>query len=207
MSLLTKLKGSMHGVSLSELDAENIGSWPPIVRGFVCFFMMLLVFGLGYKYHIEDIRERLAQAKSQEVTLKEQFSLRAFQAAHLEEYKEQLVLMEHSFGALLKQLPGDTEVPGLLEDITNAGLNSGLAFEEIKLQPESVQQFYVELPIRVRVEGDYHDLATFVTKVASMPRIVTLHDFNLKPVGGSAKRLSMDIMMKTYRYKGQGDEA
>lgn len=207
MSLLTKLKGSMQGVSLSELDAENIGSWPPIVRGFVCLFVMLLVLGLGYKYYIEDVQGRLAQAKAQESTLKEQFSLRAFQASHLEEYKEQLVLMEHSFGALLRQLPGDTEVPGLLEDITNAGLNSGLAFEEIKLQPESVQQFYVELPIRVRVEGEYHSLASFVSKVASMPRIVTLHDFTLKPVASSTTRLSMDILMKTYRYKGQGDGA
>ena len=207
MSLMDKLKGSMNGVSLSELDTENIGSWPPIVRGVVCLIAMAIIFGIGYKLYIEDALTRLDEVKSQEAVLKDQFTTRAFQATHLAEYREQLVVMENTFGALLRQLPGDTEVPGLLEDISSAGIESGLKFEEIKLQPEKVQQFYVELPIRVRVEGEYHDLATFVSRVASMPRIVTLHDFVLKPVGNNANRLSMDILMKTYRYKGQGDGA
>ena len=105
----------------------------------------------------------------------------------------------------MRQLPGDTEVPGLLEDITRAGLGSGLAFEEIKLLPEVAQPFYIELPIQITVTGGYHELATFVSGVAGLPRIVTLHDFALAPAspqGGPKLRLS--ILAKTYRYNDKG---
>ena len=113
--------------------------------------------------------------------------------------------MENTFGALLRQLPSDTEVPGLLEDITRTGLGSGLDFEEIKLLPEAAQQFYIELPIQITVVGAYHDLATFVSGVASLPRIVTLHDFDIKPLeGGSPGKLRMSILAKTYRYNDEG---
>ena len=113
--------------------------------------------------------------------------------------------MEVSFGALLKQLPSDTEVPGLLEDITRTGLGSGLEFEEIKLLPEAAQQFYIELPIQITVVGAYHDLATFVSGVASLPRIVTLHDFDLVPANDSgSSKLRMSILAKTYRYNDKG---
>lgn len=115
------------------------------------------------------------------------------------------MLMEASFEALLRQLPSDTEVPGLLEDITSAGLNSGLEFEEIKLLPEVTQPFYIELPIQIKVFGSYHDLATFVSAVAGMPRIVTSHDFAIKPVAaGNSSKLAMNILVKTYRYNDQG---
>jgi type IV pilus assembly protein PilO len=131
-----------------------------------------------------------------------------FQAANLEAYKEQMEEMEVSFGALLKQLPSDTEVPGLLEDITRTGLGSGLEFEEIKLLPEVTQQFYIELPIQIVVMGSYHDLATFVSGVASLPRIVTLHDFDIKPAdkSGASSALRMSVLAKTYRYNDKGLE-
>ena len=139
------------------------------------------------------------------MTLKEQFSRKAIQAANLDAYKEQMQEMEISFGALLRQLPSDTEVPGLLEDITRTGLGSGLEFEEIKLLPEVAQQFYIELPIQIKVTGSYHDLATFVSGVASLPRIVTLHDFQLAPARvENSSRLNMQIMAKTYRYNDKG---
>ena len=113
--------------------------------------------------------------------------------------------METSFGVLLRQLPSDTEVPGLLEDITRTGLGSGLEFEEIKLLQEVAQQFYIELPIQISVVGSYHDLATFVSGVASLPRIVTLHDFEIKPVAsGDNTKLRMKILAKTYRYNDKG---
>ena len=106
---------------------------------------------------------------------------------------------------LLRQLPSDTEVPGLLEDITRTGLESGLEFEEIKLQPEVVQQFYIELPIQISVVGTYHDLATFVSAVASLPRIVTLHDFDIQAADAdSVSKLSMKVLAKTYRYNDEG---
>src|SRR5690606_35583466 len=128
-------------------------------------------------------------------------------AANLEAYKEQMKEMEISFGALLRQLPSDTEVPGLLEDITRTGLGSGLEFQEIKLLPEVAQQFYIELPIQISVVGNYHDFATFVSGAASLPRIVTLHDFQIvqndrTSVAGG--KLKMDILAKTYRYNDQG---
>jgi type IV pilus assembly protein PilO len=147
----------------------------------------------------------LDQQRLEELSLKETFTSKAFQAANLDAYKVQMVEMEESFGALLRQLPSDTEVPGLLEDITRTGLGSGLEFEEIKLQPEAVQQFYVELPIQVVVLGGYHDLATFVSGVSSLPRIVTLHDFEVKVADKeNPSRLRMSVLAKTYRYKDEG---
>jgi type IV pilus assembly protein PilO len=126
-------------------------------------------------------------------------------AANLELYTQQMKEMENSFGMLLRQLPSDTEVPGLLEDITRTGLGSGLEFEEIKLLPEVTQQFYIELPIQITVTGAYHDLATFVSGVAGLPRIVTLHDFDLAPANpDGGPKLRMSILAKTYRYNDKG---
>ena len=121
-----------------------------------------------------------------------------------------MVRLNAKFGTLLQQLPSDTEVPGLLDDITRTGLNSGLEFDEIKLMPEVVQQFYIELPIQITVAGSYHDFATFVSSVTSQDRIVTLHDFEItKPQASdspiySAGKLRMSILAKTYRYNDQG---
>jgi len=197
---------SLRKVELSELDLNNIGSWPTAVKVIAGVLLMALILGLGYNFHISDLEAQLQQQADQEATLKEQFSTKAFQAANLETYTEQMKEMETSFGAMLRQLPSDTEVPGLLEDITRTGLGSGLEFEEIKLLPEVTQQFYIELPIQISVTGTYHDLATFVSGVASLPRIVTLHDFEVKPMDPKASnsQLRMSILAKTYRYNDQG---
>lgn len=204
MSLMNSFK-SLGKVDFAELDLNNIGSWPAAVRVLACLIVLVAVLALGYFMHLTDLQSALERSKAEEVTLKEQFTLKVRQAANLEEYKEQMKQMEASFEALLRQLPSDTEVPGLLEDITSAGLNSGLEFEEIKLLPEKIQPFYIELPIQVKVFGNYHDLATFVSAVAGMPRIVTLHDFSIKPAtAGSSSKLALDILVKTYRYNDQG---
>ncbi len=204
MSIADSFK-SLGKVDFAELDLNNIGSWPAAVRALVCLIVLLAVLALGYFMHLTDLQDALDRSKQEELDLKAQFTTKVRQAANLEEYKEQMKLMEASFEALLRQLPSDTEVPGLLEDITSAGLNSGLEFEEIKLLPEVVQQFYIELPIQVKVFGSYNDLATFVSAVAGMPRIVTLHDFSIKPVTqGNSSRLAMSILVKTYRYNDQG---
>ncbi|MCR3841772.1 type 4a pilus biogenesis protein PilO, partial [Pseudomonas aeruginosa] len=158
-----------------------------------------------YNFHLRDLQTQLEQQAAQEESLKQQFATKAFQAANLEAYKAQMKEMEESFGALLRQLPSDTEVPGLLEDITRTGLGSGLEFEEIKLLPEVTQQFYIELPIQISVVGGYHDLATFVSGVSSLPRIVTLHDFEIKPASpDNTSKLRMSILAKTYRYNDKG---
>ena len=209
MSLAESL-ASVKKVDLSELDLNNLGSWPAVVKGISCLLLLVVALVLGYNFYLKDLQAMLDGRRAEEVSLKEQFSSKAFQAANLDAYKAQMREMEESFGALLRQLPSDTEVPGLLEDITRTGLGSGLEFEEIKLQPEVAQQFYIELPIQIVVVGGYHDLATFVSGVASLPRIVTLHDFEItlpakqgdEPVSSSALRMS--ILAKTYRYNDEG---
>lgn len=195
---------SLKKIDLSELDFNNLGSWPTGAKYIACVALLLFGLGGGYYFYLQDLQMQLKQQQSQESSLKQQFSSKAFQAANLEAYKVQMAEMEESFGALLRQLPSDTEVPGLLEDITRTGLESGLEFEEIKLQPEVVQQFYIELPIQISVVGTYHDLATFVSAVASLPRIVTLHDFEIKLMSDGVSRLSMSVLAKTYRYNDEG---
>ena len=204
MSLASSME-SLRSVDLSDLDMNNLGSWPAAVKVIAAILLMALMLGGGYYFYLSDLQANLDQQIAEEDRLKQQFSTKAFQAANLEAYKAQMVEMEASFGALLRQLPSDTEVPGLLEDITRTGLGSGLEFEEIKLQPEVTQQFYIELPIQIKVVGSYHDLATFVSGVSSLPRIVTLHDFEIKPNSkDSSSKLQMSILAKTYRYNDKG---
>ncbi|MCD5970506.1 type 4a pilus biogenesis protein PilO [Pseudomonas syringae] len=202
---LSETLESLRRIDLGDLDVNNLGSWPAAVKFVTGILLMVLVLALGYFFYIQDLESQLDGARANESTLKEQFTNKAFQAANLQPYKVQMTEMENTFGALLRQLPSDTEVPGLLEDITRTGLGSGLEFEEIKLLPEAAQQFYIELPIQITVVGGYHDLATFVSGVASLPRIVTLHDFEIKPVEASnPSRLRMNILAKTYRYNDEG---
>jgi type IV pilus assembly protein PilO len=192
-------------IDINELDTNNIGSWPPAIKVLVAVLLMVLVLSLGYSFSTSELETQLDLKREEESTLKAQFATKAHMAANLELYTQQMKEMENSFGVLLRQLPSDTEVPGLLEDITRTGLGSGLEFEEIKLLPEVTQPFYIELPIQITVTGAYHDLATFVSGVAGLPRIVTLHDFDLSPVNpDGGPKLRMSILAKTYRYNDKG---
>ena len=204
MSLAESLEG-LRKVDLADLDLNNLGSWPAAIKFIACLLLLIVVLALGYNFHLKDLEADLDQRHAEEETLKQQFATKAFQAANLEAYKDQMKEMEESFGALLRQLPSDTEVPGLLEDITRTGLGSGLEFEQIKLLPEVTQQFYIELPIQISVLGRYEDLATFASGVASLPRIVTLHDFEIKPAAtDESSILRMSVLAKTYRYNDKG---
>ncbi|VVO67092.1 type 4a pilus biogenesis protein PilO [Pseudomonas fluorescens] len=195
----------LRNVDINELDTNNMGSWPPAIKALAGVLLMVLVLALGYAFYLNDLEDQLELKREEESTLKEQFATKARMAANLELYTQQLKEMEVSFGVLLRQLPSDTEVPGLLEDITRTGLGSGLEFEEIKLLPEVTQPFYIELPIQITVTGAYHDLATFVSGVAGLPRIVTLHDFDLAPANPEGgPKLRMSILAKTYRYNDTG---
>jgi type IV pilus assembly protein PilO len=189
-------------LDLSELNLDNIGSWPlPVkVAAWTLAFVVFMV--IGYVYNIADLRDQLAQVETKELDLKKEFEEKAFKAANLEALRKQMKEMEESFGALVSQLPTDTEVPGLLEDITNKGVESGLEIKSIKLQPEQAKEFYVELPISIEVRGTYHDFGTFVSGIAALPRIVTLHDFKMVSDPKTPGVLSMSISAKTYRYKG-----
>ncbi|MDD0995681.1 Pilus assembly protein, PilO [compost metagenome] len=204
MSLTQWFEG-LRKIDINELDTNNIGSWPPVIKVLVAVLLMALVLSLGYSFSTSELETQLDLKREEESTLKAQFATKAHMAANLELYTQQMKEMENSFGVLLRQLPSDTEVPGLLEDITRTGLGSGLEFEEIKLLPEVTQPFYIELPIQITVTGAYHDLATFVSGVAGLPRIVTLHDFDLSPVNpDGGPKLRMSILAKTYRYNDKG---
>ena len=196
---------SLKSFDVNDLDFNNAGSWPGPIKAIVCLIIIALVVGGGYWFLIKDQISQLEQVASKESDLKQQYEAKAYKVSNLAAYKLQMLEMEESFGALLKQLPTDTEVPGLLEDITNTGIGSGLEFKSINLKPEVAKEFYVELPINISVTGTYHDIASFVSGVASLPRIVTLQDFSISPSKGKSEMnsevMNMNIEAKTYRYK------
>ena len=192
---------SLREFDINDLDFDNVGAWPAAIKWFIYLAIVVGVMVAGYYYHIEELQLNLAKVEAEEVELKKDFEKKAFQAANLDAYRRQMVEMEESFGALVSQLPSDTEVPGLLEDITNKGLLNGLEIASIDLQKEQAKEFYVELPIAIQASGSYHDLGAFISGMAGLPRIVTLHDFNISAPGGNANKLSMSIIAKTYRYK------
>ena len=192
---------SLREFDINDLDFDNVGSWPVPVKLVIWSVLFIGVLAAGYYYHIKDLQTELAKVEAKEVSLKTDFEKKAFQAANLEAYRQQMAEMEESFGALVSQLPSDTEVPGLLEDITNKGLLNGLEIASIDLQKETAREFYVELPIAISASGSYHDLGAFISGMAGLPRIVTLHDFTITARGDDANHLGMNIIAKTYRYK------
>lgn len=197
MTLQDALK-ELEGFDINDLDFENMGSWPIIVKAVVWVVAFSAVIALGYTQDISDLQSEQLRAAQKETELRTEFSRKAGQATNLEAYRSQMQEMEESFGALVSQLPSDTEVPGLLEDITNKGRENGLEIKAIKLQAERTLEFYIELPISISVVGTYHDIGAFVSGIAGLPRIVTLHDFSLKDLGSG--KLEMNITAKTYRY-------
>jgi type IV pilus assembly protein PilO len=189
----------LRSLDLGDLDFNNIGAWPTAVKVIVLFLLFVGFVVGGYFLYLTDKQALLEREQQQEKTLKDEYESKAFQAANLDQYRAQKEEMEASFGAMLRQLPSDTEVPGLLEDITLTALDNELTIESIDLQQERKAEFYIELPITITVEGDYHDLGAFVSGVANLSRIVTLHDFNIAPQA-SPTDLKMTILAKTYRY-------
>ncbi len=191
--------------SLRNLNGDNIGSAHIVVKMVIYALVFAAVLFLGYRLQLTDALMALEQKQVAETDLKKSFEERAFKAANLERYRQQLAEMEESYGALLRQLPSDTEVPGLLEDITHIGLGSGLEFKAIDLGIEKPSEFYTELPLTISIKGGYHSFANFVSGVSALPRIVTLHDFTILPKN-SAGELDVIIQAKTYRYNQTGEE-
>ena len=189
---------------VSDLDPDNIGSWPLPILVLLWVLVFAAVLFVGYNYHVKGLQQDLARAEQKELDTKKDFEDKAFKAANLDAYKRQMLEMEDSFGALVSQLPSDTEVPGLLEDITNKGLANGLEIASIDLQDERADEFYVELPIAIVATGSYHDLGSFVSSMAGLPRIVTLHDFSIETVRSGGGDLRMNMIAKTYRYRDGG---
>jgi type IV pilus assembly protein PilO len=192
---------SLRQIDLADITLDNVGSWPMAVKVVVWVLVFVVLCVVGYHYNLKSLRATLDIERSKETELRSQYESKAFQVANLDALKAQLAEMEEQFGALLSQLPKDTEVPGLLEDITEKATDAGLAISTIALQGEREAEFYVELPIDINVVGAYHDLGAFTSGIAGLPRIVTLHDFNIAS-GGNTGSLKMQIQAKTYRYKG-----
>lgn len=196
---------SLREFDINDINIDNIGTLPTVVKIILCTLLFALVLVGGYYYHIKNLQVQLQSVQAREATLKQDYEKKAFQVANLDAYRRQMTEMEESFGALISQLPSDTEVPGLLEDITNKGLLNGLEISSIDLQPEVSREFYVELPIAIVASGSYHDLGAFISGMAGLPRIVTLHDFTIRATGDNSAALNMVITAKTYRYKdGEG---
>ncbi len=191
-------------LDISELEFQNIGVWPVLFKALLCTTVAIIIVVLGYFFHVKDLYLSLDSVAAKEIALRKTYQEKAFEAANLEAYRQQMAEVEESFGTLLAQLPGDTEVPGLLEDITEIGYGSSLEIKSISLQPEQPEEFYVELPIKIVAEGGYHDVGTFVSGVAGLPRIVTLHNYSMK-ANKEGNRLIFEVEAKTYRYKGQED--
>ena len=200
MSLADSLK-NLNDFDINDLDVNNAGIWPAPVKAIVAIIIFGLILGGGYWFFIKDQYAQLERVEKTEQELRKRYEDKAYQVANLEVFKAQMEEMEETFGALVRQLPSETEVPGLLEDITNTALGSGLELQEVKLQGEQRRDFYAELPINIRVTGSYHELATFVSSVASLPRIVTLHDLTITPTGGDGEQLNMQVLARTYRYR------
>ena len=191
-------------IDLSDLDLNSAGLWPTPIKVIAALGVFVLILTLGYFFLVTDLQQDLAKAGQEEASLKTSYREKYAQAANLEGYRLQAKEMEANFQKILSQLPLDTEIPGLIEDISTVGSNNGLVFNRIDLQPERILEYYVEKPIRMEVVGGYHDLGAFVSDVADLSRIVTLHDCEITPQGGGAeqgKLLRMGITAKTYRYK------
>lgn|SRR5690625_1890628 len=200
MSFMDKLR-DLNNLDLSEIDLDSIGVWPLPGRIAVLVVLVILVLAGSWYLSIKDLGARLERVQTTEQELRREFETKAHQAANLDAYREQVAELEKTFEALLAQLPSDTEVPGLLDDITEIGRGSSLTIQSIELQPERTDEYYIELPIKIVATGGYHDFGAFVSGVASLPRIVTLHDYNVRALPGGL--LNLEIDAKTYRYKAQ----
>lgn len=187
---------------LQALDVNDVGRWPLPFRAAVIAIVFLLIVGLGvYFFIVKDKLPQLTNAENEELNLRTSFESKQRKAANYDAYKEQLAQMEQSFGTMLRQLPGETEIPSLIVDVSQTGLAAGLQEKLFQPQPEIQQDFYAEKPIRIALSGSYHEIATFVSGVAALPRIVTLHDINITPESADEfDQLSLQVTAKTYRY-------
>lgn len=187
---------------VNDIDFEKIGVWPLPAKVFVMVIVIIAVFSLTYYLQISDLNVTLEEARGKELSLRKTYEAKSFEAANLDAYRAQMVEMNSTFTSLLSRLPSKTEVPGLLEDIGSRARESGLAIKQLNIGDEKAAEYYIEVPIKIVVEGGYHDMGGFVSGVAGLPRIVTLHDYTITKQKDTGV-LSMQIAAKTYRYKAQ----
>jgi len=187
---------------LQSLDINDVGRWPIVFRAAVIVIVFVMVVGIGvYMFIMEDKAPALANAEIEEQNLRLSFENKQRKAANYDAYRAQLRQMEQSFGTMLRQLPGETEIPSLIVDVSQTGLAAGLQEKLFQPQPEVPRDFYAEKPIKIVLSGGYHEIATFVSGVAALPRIVTLHDIIITSEDPTQyDQLSLEVTAKTYRY-------
>ncbi len=196
----------------NTLDMNNYGGWPLSVKITCWIFVFLVVLALGYFVVIRGQLDDIANAQAQEQSLLNEFREKDSKLRNLQQYQAQLQEMEANFNQQLEQLPKETEIPSLVEDINLTGVNSGLKFKNIRLEDEVKQEFFIEQPISIDATGDYHAFGAFVSGIAALPRIVTLHDFVVEAKQDTEKKsdipiINYSINAKTYRYIGADEQA
>ena len=197
---------------LRNLDRNNVGGWSKSVKIFFATLIVAVILFFGWYLYISDQQDELEQVRQKEVALKKEFADKQAKAVNLEPYRKQLADMQEMLQTMLRQLPSKTEMPDLLNDITQAALGAGIETELFQPGPEAMKDFYAEKPIQLKMRGTYHQFGTFISNVASLPRVVilTMHDVSLRPAGAAtgAKAatavatgvLSLEGTVKTYRY-------
>jgi type IV pilus assembly protein PilO len=191
----------------NTLDPQNYGGWPYAIKITIWVFILLFMCIMGYLLLIQPQIAEIENARGQEANLLEEFRKKESKLRNLEQYQQQLNSIQENFNQQLEQLPKETEISGLVEDINITGVNAGLKFNHILLEPEIKQEFMIEQPISIEATGDYHAFGSFVSAIALLPRIVTLHDFTVT-AGQSPKQMAgiplitYSIKAKTYRYVG-----
>lgn len=185
----------------NDLEVDNIGEWPILPKIVLTIFIGIMVIVLGYVGLISDKMDTLKSVQAKEISLREEYRSKYHVAANLELFQEQMKQAETLFANQLKSLPESHETPGLLDDITFVGTTSGLNFTKLNWQPEITKKIYIELPIDIEVQGTYHEFGNFVSKIAGLPRIVTLHDFDINFIKNTAGDLTLKLQAKTYRYR------
>lgn len=189
---------------LRNLDVNDIGRWPLLFRAAFIALAFIAATGVGYYYFVYELKMPvLERAEAQELELRSSFEAKQRKAANFDAYQQQLAEIERSFGTMLRQLPGKTEIPNLLVDISQTGLAAGLDEKLFQPMGEIQKDFYAEKPIKIRLDGSYHEFGDFVSEIAALPRIVTLHDIEISMESGADMdfdKLVLDVIAKTYRY-------
>ncbi len=206
---------NMKDFDLNNLDFQRVGAWPMPVKAVACGLIFLVIVGFGWWYKVTDMRAELRGLEATEQELLQQFEYKQSKVVNLEAYKAQLEEMKEILRQMLRQLPSKTEMPDLLVDVSQTALSTGIDNQKFEPGPETVKDFYAEKPINLRMVGDYHQFGSFVSGVASLPRVVilTMHDISLKPQapdpknGLAAGQLVLEGTVKTYRYVDENEAA
>jgi len=193
---------------LRNLDRNNVGGWPKSVKGFFAGLIVVVILFFGWYFYVSNQQDELERARQKETALKREFADKQAKVVNLEAYRKQLDDMKEMLQTMLRQLPSKTEMPDLLNDITQAAQAAGIETELFQPGPEAMKDFYAEKPIQLKMLGTYHQFGSFISNVASLPRVVilTMHDVSLKPftpAGGKAVpggQLTLEGTVKTYRY-------